>query len=256
MTVPAHGGSAPPAGPAKGGKGSGAPGLARSVSRVTVRRDRRPAWPLSVRPSLAGSSRALATRRPDALADRPWGGRAGLVPVAVLPEGARRASEGHPLDLRRGPRAICVSPASSLDHSPPSSRSWIRRPPHRRDGGKPRGGSIPGALRTLPFLQAVEIPRGEGAELHSPNINSRRPEAAFGRRCGGEIAGSHEGHQGGHEEHEGSELVAPRAGRRPALGIEGVALWAPREHKLLCVLCDPWWPFRDEPAMAAAPGSG
>jgi hypothetical protein len=46
---------------------------------------------------------------------------------------ARRAGAGHPSTCTRTPE-VSIPRASSLDHSPPTSGRWIRRPPHRRDG--------------------------------------------------------------------------------------------------------------------------
>jgi hypothetical protein len=52
---------------------------------------------------------------------------------AVRSIGARRASGCHPSTSARTPE-VSIPRASSLDHSPPTSGRWIRRPPHRRDG--------------------------------------------------------------------------------------------------------------------------
>ena len=101
----------------RGGRAS--PG---AVVVLPFRRGDRPAWPLSTRP--AGW--------------RPFSGRTG-VPDRPLPEGRkaeradrvssgsiqrRAASKRRPsIDLRRGPPRLSSARASSLDHSPPSSRS-------------------------------------------------------------------------------------------------------------------------------------
>ena len=52
---------------------------------------------------------------------------------AVRSIGPRRAGRGHPSTPARTPE-VSFPRASSLDHSPPTSGRWIRRPPHRRDG--------------------------------------------------------------------------------------------------------------------------
>ena len=66
----------------------------------------------------------------------------------TAPQGARRASRGHPSTSARTP-GLSIARASSLDHSPPSSRTWIRRPPRRRDEQESRPGSSYGGFRTL-----------------------------------------------------------------------------------------------------------
>ena len=50
---------------------------------------------------------------------------------AVRAGSARRANRSHPSTPARTP-GVSVPRASSLDHSPPTSGRWIRRPPHRR----------------------------------------------------------------------------------------------------------------------------
>ena len=72
-------------------------------------------------------------------------GLTGSPPMTLLPSArgghetaartgsARRAGAGHPSTSARTP-GVSFPRASSLDHSPPTSGRWIRRPPHRRDG--------------------------------------------------------------------------------------------------------------------------
>ena len=145
----------------KVGEGAGRPGLARCCCRVTVSTKQTcPAQPFSTRPPAGGPCFGpyRIIRRghccPGRGRDMAW--------PAVRSIGARRAGAGHPSTSLRTP-GLSSARASSLDHSPPTSRRWIRRPPHRRDGG------IMGAVPARMVRDAV--------------IFEKRTESA-GCRCG------------------------------------------------------------------------
>ena len=79
-------------------------------------------------------------------------------PSAARTGSARRAGGRHPSTSSRTP-GVSIPRAPSLDHSPPPSRTWIRRPPHRRDGG------IMGAVRgrlMIPFEKTAGRWKGGG----------------------------------------------------------------------------------------------
>ena len=130
------------------GEGAGRPGLARCCCRVTVstkpdlgRPSDPPVKSRSGRDGAAPRSRFPRALRLAALAS----GLTGSPPMTLLPSArgghetaartgsARRAGAGHPSTSARTP-GVSFPRASSLDHSPPTSGRWIRRPPHRRDG--------------------------------------------------------------------------------------------------------------------------
>ena len=69
---------------------------------------------------------------------------------AVRAGSARRANRSHPSTPARTP-GVSVPRASSLDHSPPTSRRWIRRPPHRRVE------RIMGAARGRPMIPFEKV---------------------------------------------------------------------------------------------------
>ncbi len=131
----------------KFGEGAGRPGLARSVDSCTVstkpdlgRPSDPPVKSRSGRDGAAPRSRFPRALRLAALAS----GLTGSPPMTLLPAtrgghetaarsgSARRAGGGHPSTSTRTPE-VSIPRASSLDHSPPTSGRWIRRPPHRRD---------------------------------------------------------------------------------------------------------------------------
>ena len=130
------------------GEGAGRPGLARSFDSFTVstkpdlgRPSDPPVKSRSGRDGTAPRSRFPRALRLAALAS----GLTGSPPLTLLPTArgghetaartgsARRAGAGHPSTSARTP-GVSFPRASSLDHSPPTSGRWIRRPPHRRDG--------------------------------------------------------------------------------------------------------------------------
>ncbi len=132
----------------KVGEGAGRPGLARCCCRVTVstkpdlgRPSDPPVKSRSGRDGAAPRSRFPRALRLAALAS----GLTGSPPLTLLPAtrgghetaartgSARRAGAGHPSTSARTPE-VSFPRASSLDHSPPTSGRWIRRPPHQRDG--------------------------------------------------------------------------------------------------------------------------
>ena len=136
-TLPQGGGrglghdSSPPACAAVG-EGAGRPGLARCFDSFTVSTKQTcPARPFSTRHPGSGPEFG-----PDRIIRRghccPRRGR-DMAQPAVRSIGARRASRSHPSTSARTPE-VSIPRASSLDHSPPTSGRWIRRPPHRRDG--------------------------------------------------------------------------------------------------------------------------
>ena len=114
------------------GEGAGRPGLARCFDSFTVSTKQTcPAQPFSTRPPAGGPCFGpyRIIRRGHCCPGR---GR-DMAQPAVRSIGARRANGGHPSTSMRTP-AVSIPQASSLDHSPPTSGRWIRRPPHRRDG--------------------------------------------------------------------------------------------------------------------------
>ncbi len=125
----AHDSSPPVSG--RCGEGAGRPGLARCCFRVTVSTKQTcPAQPFSTRPPAGGPCFGpyRIIRRGHCCPGR---GR-DMAQPAVRSIGARRANGGHPSTSMRTPE-VSFPRASSLDHSPPTSGRWIRRPPHRRD---------------------------------------------------------------------------------------------------------------------------
>ena len=131
------------------GEGAGRPGLARSCCRVTVSTKPdlgRPSDP-PVKSRSGRDGTAPRSRFPRALRVVALGSDlTGSPPPTLLPTtrgghetaartgSARRAGKGHPSTSARTPE-VSIPRASSLDHSPPTSGRWIRRPPHRRDEG-------------------------------------------------------------------------------------------------------------------------
>ena len=107
------------------GEGAGQPGLARLCCSV-YRFDETgcPAWPSCARPPTGGPAFGPLTDRTSRLATtdagRTW--RRGRRRQQPAPEGARRASRGHPSTSARTPE-LSFARASSLDHSPPTSRN-------------------------------------------------------------------------------------------------------------------------------------
>ncbi len=131
----------------KVGEGAGRPGLARCFDCFTGstkpdlgRPSDPPVKSRSGRDGAAPRSRFPRALRLAALAS----GLTGSPPMTLLPAtrgghetaartgSARRAGAGHPSTSARTPE-VSIPRASSLDHSPPTSGRWIRRPPHRRD---------------------------------------------------------------------------------------------------------------------------
>ena len=113
------------------GEGAGRPGLARCFDSFTVSTKQTcPAQPFSTRPPAGGPCFGpyRIIRRGHCCPGR---GR-DMAQPAVRSIGARRAGAGHPSTCARTPE-VSFPRASSLDHSPPTSGRWIRRPPHRRD---------------------------------------------------------------------------------------------------------------------------
>lgn len=86
---------------------------------------------------------------------------------------ARRAGGRHPSTSSRPP-GVSFPRASSLDHSPPTSGRWIRRPPHRRDGQSlgPARGSV--GLMTLYFF-IVQGSQGVGISEYATSRVFLRP---------------------------------------------------------------------------------
>ena len=121
------------------GEGAGRPGLARCFDSFTVSTKQTcPAQPFSTRPPAGGPCFGPYRIAPSPLRASTRGGHE----TAARTGSARRAGAGHPSTCARTP-GVSFPRASSLDHSPPTSGRWIRRPPHRRDGQE--SGTGPGA---------------------------------------------------------------------------------------------------------------
>ena len=111
------------------GEGAGRPGFARCFDSFTVSTKQTcPAQPFSTRPPAGGPCFGPYRIAPPTLLPTARGGHE----TAARTGSARRAGAGHPSTSARTPE-VSFPRASSLDHSPPTSGRWIRRPPHRRD---------------------------------------------------------------------------------------------------------------------------
>ena len=135
-----------------------------------------PRGAFSTRPSIAGPSRTSSTHRPGVLADRP---RDGLVlPVRRTAVTIRRraaSKRASSIDVRRGPRGY----ASPRLHRSTTARrrrgTWIRRPPHRRDGqhctsGSSYGGKIGSRI--------CDVSEKAGECFLNPTIDPRKGSTA------------------------------------------------------------------------------
>ncbi len=199
----------------KVGEGAGRPGLARCCCRVTVstkpdlgRPSDPPVKPRSGRDGAAPRSRFPRAGRLAALASgltggpaRPCGrsGRRNVLTlsVAVPSPGARRANRGHPSTSMRTP-GLSSARASSLDHSPPTSRSVDPTPSPptgwgNYGAGSSCGGQIAGFFcefvkdhmfnmtkssvsQGIPSPQTPCIPAKAGTQaLASPQVSDRAP---------------------------------------------------------------------------------
>ena len=141
-------------------EGAGRPGLARCLNVLPFRRSRpapRSRYPRALR--VAALLRAWPDHRRRPCGRRRAADMAGF-PVSDPPRGARRAGAGHPSTSARTP-GLSSARASSLDHSPPPSRTWIRRPPHRRDGRECRTGKSCGGEMTLRFPKDAKKQRND-----------------------------------------------------------------------------------------------
>ena len=158
-----------------GGRGTAGP---RPVLLCCYRFDETgcPARPFSACPSIAGPSRTSSTHRPGVLADRP---RDGLVlPVRRTAVTIRRraaSKRASSIDVRRGPRGY----ASPRLHRSTTARrrrgTWIRRPPHRRDGEQCTSGSSYGGKIGSRICEAV----GKAGECFlNPTIDPRKGSTA------------------------------------------------------------------------------
>src|SRR5690606_37387868 len=101
-----------------------------------------PRGAFSTRPSIAGPSRTSSSYRPGVLADRP---RDGLVlRVRRTAVTIRRRAASKPTsstDVRRGPRGYASARLQRATTARRRRGTWIRRPPHRRDGQQCTSGS-------------------------------------------------------------------------------------------------------------------
>jgi hypothetical protein len=110
----------------------------------------RPARPFSTRPPAGGPCFGPYRISAADIAGCDAGGTWRSQQSAPLARGEQ--AEGHPSTSARTP-GVSFPRASALDHSPPTSRRWIRRPPHRRDGQESRTGASYGGLMTLYLLK-------------------------------------------------------------------------------------------------------
>ena len=154
-----------------------------------------PRGAFSTRPSIAGPSRTSSTHRPGVLADRP---RDGLVlPVRRTAVTIRRraaSKRASSIDVRRGPRGY----ASPRLHRSTTARrrrgTWIRRPPHRRDGQQCTSASSYGGKIGS---RICDVSGKAGEYFLNPTIDPRKGSTASWVRGPSPAAEvHHEGHQG------------------------------------------------------------
>ena len=169
---------------------------------------------------------------------------------------ARRAGGRHPSTSSRPP-GDSFPRASSLDHSPPTSGRWIRRPPHRRDGQSlgPARGSV--GLMTLYFF-IVQGSQGVGYFQYAnsrPSADRVRPFSPRGRRWPG---GPDEG-GGSAGRPVGSTANRNDGCRRPVACDRAPPLTRPHKNDVSAVVCGLPLPLRErecaQPLAFAAPSA-
>ena len=120
---------------------------------------------------LAAFLRALPDRPPGPLLDRTRGERHATRADRRAPQARGEAGGRHPSASARTP-GVPFPRASSLDHSPPPSRRWIRRPPRRRDGRYYEGGAR--GVAKIGVLDSQDVERAGCFSAKATIISVRR----------------------------------------------------------------------------------